>query len=1081
MKLLQLHTLYDPYIQQFYRRNPRLLLECFEKQNNAVLQDGYGAVHMVTPVLNRMGYEASVVFGNCLYSQARWLDENQKKIDDTRNWTRDIVRVQMETIRPDIVYATDSETFDSHFFEGVAWKPRVTIGWRGAPAAPGTDWSSFDVMLSHLTLCRDRAKQLGARSTRFFFPGFPSFIAVAVQNEQKRYDVVFTGQWTAAHKERNALLHALALEAEKKRFSLGLFLSAKEDVPPLIKKYNQGAQWGMDMYRVLRAGRIVINAEADFAGGEGGNMRLFETTGVGSFLLTQHLSNIDRYFMPGCEIETYANAGEMIEKIAFYLDHAEERNRIAHKGQDRCFKEYSLEQRVHELNGIIQSCLDGRKVEPDRRHTDVSGVSTSVQSSQEAAFQSTGPPISSAAIIESIQAVPSKRTAPENEPALASPLTGKPNVTLRKTIRPEALAQSYRQQYDIDTDQYFSEVAEIKEYECNDTGYRFFYPFHISGDSAFYEQLEKMPWYYMDWKYEHEVALRFIRPGQTILEIGCANGSFLEVLRTRGIIGVGLEYNEKAIGTAQSKQLEVHRHTLQEHATHYPRRYDAVCAFQVIEHIGDVSAFIESSLAVLKPGGVVIFSVPNHSAFMGMDDRNILDMPPHHMGMWNETSLNSIATIFDLSLVELNNEPLQPYHFDYYASLAKRQFPTDIELQAALINYAHIHPERIKGFTAVAVFERSSSTSSKSEVSGGEPAKLPSNHSNSNAHAGAAGWNPSLLRSGPTHFDKAVACIKQSKISEALSLLSEELRANPANDRANALFAFIQSPEDRSTATRYHIDQNANPLRPETASTCCPEKAGRRNHQHTFLNLGCGAHYHPDWLNVDFKSTHPSIVEHDLNKGIPFDNSTFNVVYHSHLLEHFPKHFAPDFLKECHRVLKPGGILRVVVPDLEQIARWYLLLLDRSLQGDLEAQRRYEWIMLEMFDQMVRNQSGGEMLAYWRQNPMPSEEFVIERMGAEVKGMLHTLRQQPFGAAALLRKNQLGSEQIGQFRRSGEIHHWMYDRYSLGKLLSDAGFCKIGVCRADESAIPGFNDFHLDLLPDGSVRKPDSLFMEAHK
>ncbi|MDQ7834342.1 MAG: hypothetical protein RDU24_03075 [Humidesulfovibrio sp.] len=68
---------------------------------------------------------------------------------------------------------------------------------------------------------------------------------------------------------------------------------------------------------------------------------------------------------------------------------------------------------------------------------------------------------------------------------------------------------------------------------------------------------------------------------------------------------------------------------------------------------------------------------------------------------------------------------------------------------------------------------------------------------------------------------------------------------------------------------------------------------------------------------------------------------------------------------------------------------------------------------------------------------------------------------------------------IGRFRRGGEVHHWMYDRLSLGRLLGAAGFAGVCVCAAHESAIPDFARHHLDVTLDGRVRKPDSLFMEG--
>jgi predicted SAM-dependent methyltransferase len=253
------------------------------------------------------------------------------------------------------------------------------------------------------------------------------------------------------------------------------------------------------------------------------------------------------------------------------------------------------------------------------------------------------------------------------------------------------------------------------------------------------------------------------------------------------------------------------------------------------------------------------------------------------------------------------------------------------------------------------------------------------------------------------------------------------------------------------------------------------------------LNLGCGARYHPEWVNVDFTSTGPDVIACNLNAGLPFDKDSFDVVYHSHLLEHFPKRHALTFMKECSRVLKPGGIVRVVVPDLEQLARIYLQLLDKAAQGDVHAGVEYGWIVIEMLDQMVRDRSGGEMLRYWKQNPMPAEKFVIERTGSEVLNALKTIRSVPVPQEAQNDNASEGCtegltpEKVGCFRLSGEVHQWMYDRYSLAALLRDAGFSKPHICAANKSAIPDFNRYLLDVEADGAVRKPDSLFMEAEK
>ena len=84
-----------------------------------------------------------------------------------------------------------------------------------------------------------------------------------------------------------------------------------------------------------------------------------------------------------------------------------------------------------------------------------------------------------------------------------------------------------------------------------------------------------------------------------------------------------------------------------------------------------------------------------------------------------------------------------------------------------------------------------------------------------------------------------------------------------------------------------------------------------------YLNVGCGKKFHPAWTNVDMASSSPHVEVHNLLHGFPYPDNQFDIVYHSQVLEHVPKDKAPAFVRECLRVLKPGGVLRVVVPDLE--------------------------------------------------------------------------------------------------------------------------------------------------------------------
>jgi 2-polyprenyl-3-methyl-5-hydroxy-6-metoxy-1,4-benzoquinol methylase len=243
------------------------------------------------------------------------------------------------------------------------------------------------------------------------------------------------------------------------------------------------------------------------------------------------------------------------------------------------------------------------------------------------------------------------------------PLTGSPNVALEKEIRCDWLIANYQQQLNINVSRYFLGLETIQIYKCLDTGYRFYYPFHIDGDGAFYESLQKFDWYYMDWKWEHQIASEMIKPSDKVLEIGCARGGFLNRLRQIGIEGVGLELNRSAAEAARARGLNVLDQSIQDHAHQHSAEYDVVCSFQVVEHIADIGSFIQASLESLKKGGTMVVSVPNNeSLVIACYPHYVANMPPHHMGLWDMKSMINLSKVFSMELVNIVLEPLQPYH-----------------------------------------------------------------------------------------------------------------------------------------------------------------------------------------------------------------------------------------------------------------------------------------------------------------------------------------------------------------------------------------------------------------------------------
>lgn len=235
------------------------------------------------------------------------------------------------------------------------------------------------------------------------------------------------------------------------------------------------------------------------------------------------------------------------------------------------------------------------------------------------------------------------------------------------------------------------------------------------------------------------------------------------------------------------------------------------------------------------------------------------------------------------------------------------------------------------------------------------------------------------------------------------------------------------------------------------------------------LNLGSSTRCAPGWNNIDFswiirlgrhprlcrmlhryglltsaryeriRALDPHTIVWDLRRGIPFPGGSFDVVYHSHLLEHIDRDSAVHFLRECRRVLAPDGVLRVVVPDLEWLTRGYL---DRLEQYPAVPAAEVEAAAAAIFDQMII-----------RTPAVRREQKRIVRL--------------------------LESVLIGDTGRNGTAHRWMYDRVSLAELLRRAGLEPIGTRTHRDSVIAGWDSFMLDNEPDGSAYKPESMYMEA--
>ncbi|MFZ5737236.1 MAG: class I SAM-dependent methyltransferase [Pseudomonadota bacterium] len=273
----------------------------------------------------------------------------------------------------------------------------------------------------------------------------------------------------------------------------------------------------------------------------------------------------------------------------------------------------------------------------------------------------------------------------------------------------------------------------------------------------------------------------------------------------------------------------------------------------------------------------------------------------------------------------------------------------------------------------------------------------------------------------------------------------------------------------RTTAALPPVD--AAPGSHLAASTQALDRVPAGSATAVIVNLGCGTKTSERCINVDFsmyallrrnswllplatpvigreradrvRAMRGPVIRHNLARGIPFADRYADAVYHSHVMEHIPRQAVVGFQKEVLRVLKPGGVQRICLPDLEHLVRDY----ERSLAADDltdTAAQRHDVSVAAMFEQCVRQEPAG----------------VGRRTG--------------FGP-------RLQKLVLGDARARGEIHRWMWDRVNIRTVLREAGFTDITVRSWNDSAIESWAATGLEVDGSGGEYKPNSLYVECRR
>jgi spore maturation protein CgeB len=389
MRILMLATDYPGFLAQFYTRNPGLDARSFVEQSRALDDAFFNVSEFYIENLRRLGHEAVCLHPNNVFLQRAWAREHGldapalvgSGIDTENNgsawlkrrlrpykallapianhlgllgklgrFEREILLAQVEAFRPDVVHNQDLQGIDSTIMRAIRKPGRMITGQIGVDPPTHIDFKVYDLIVSQIPWVVEYFRSIGVSSERHFLGFESSLVERLGPQPDKDIALSFVGSLTAAHSDRVKFLEAVA-----ERFPIELWVPSLAGIPARspLHACRKHAVYGREMYNVLRRSKITLNSHIDVARGSATNLRLFEATGVNTFLLTDDLKDLPGLFAPGKELAVYGSIDHCQRQLEYFLSHEQEREEIARNGQGRTLRDHNFELRSRHLLELI--------------------------------------------------------------------------------------------------------------------------------------------------------------------------------------------------------------------------------------------------------------------------------------------------------------------------------------------------------------------------------------------------------------------------------------------------------------------------------------------------------------------------------------------------------------------------------------------------------------------------------------------------------------------------------------------------------------------------------------------------------
>ena len=373
MRIAICDVYYLAAIESLYSGDPQLTEAPYADQHRAIMELSLGTGDAYSHGLRVAGHKAEEFVVNVDRIQAAWAREQgvsrtavaaferSRSLPRraSRQWLlHTVAHEQIDAFSPDVVFLQDLSFFSRGELRRLKRPGRMLVGQLGVGPPADRRLAEYDLIVSSLPRQVERLNERGITAEYFaiaFDERVRSRLAAAGLSTDPRAErdipVAFVGGINAdVHLAGTALLERLAEELDVQFWGC-----VTGDLPagsPIRARYH-GEAWGLDMYRLLARTRVALNRHSSVAEGLANNMRLFEATGVGACLLTEHAPNLPQLFAPGAEVATYRDADDLVATAQALLADAERRTAIAEAGQARTLRDHTYLNRMAELGEIL--------------------------------------------------------------------------------------------------------------------------------------------------------------------------------------------------------------------------------------------------------------------------------------------------------------------------------------------------------------------------------------------------------------------------------------------------------------------------------------------------------------------------------------------------------------------------------------------------------------------------------------------------------------------------------------------------------------------------------------------------------